>query len=75
MSKLSKIKTFDDLLQHFDPSGNRRMASTLFILECNNIIDKAPLDAETKSVLSELCQAQRETFEKYESALQRMLID
>lgn len=72
---MSKIQTFDDLLQHFDSSGNRQMASTLFKLECNEIINKSSLDAETKSVLLELCQVQRETFEKYESALQRMLID
>lgn len=75
MSKISKIQTFDDLLLHFDPSGNRQMASTLFKSECDNIISEASLDAETKSVLSQLCQVQRETFAKYESALQRMLID
>lgn len=73
---MKQITSIKDLSAHLaDEPGSTVMASTSFKIQCDEIIQNSNIDNELKSVLSELCQVQRETFAKYESALQAMLAD
>ena len=73
---MDKITTMKQLNEHLTGrTDSNTMAATIFIDECRTIIEDSSLNDEMKRVLYELCQVQRETFAKYESALQLMLID